>query len=153
MTDVITNKVNVFTGLNTRLLDDDKDMNELLRQVFVMHGLPNVEFYTDSQLFIDSLNINVHLCIIDEKLEGSQLQGLDVMEILRSMFPEIQIVFYSGTNHPPTLKQIIKFRPEGYVDKNMPEAMHELVKVVVQCLGNIKHNMEFVVKAQEFLKS
>jgi len=112
-----------------------------------------VEFYTDSQLFIDSLNINVHLCIIDEKLEGSQLQGLDVMEILRSMFPEIQIVFYSGTNHPPTLKQIIKFRPEGYVDKNMPEAMHELVKVVVQCLGNIKHNMEFVVKAQEFLKS
>jgi len=153
MTDVITNKVNVFTGLNTRVLDDDKDMNELLRQVFVMHGLPNVEFYTDSQLFIDSLNINVHLCIIDEKLEGSQLQGLDVMEILRSMFPEIQIVFYSGTNHPPTLKQIIKFRPEGYVDKNMPEAMHELVKVVVQCLGNIKHNMEFVVKAQEFLKS
>jgi len=153
MTDVITNKVNVFTGLNTRVLDDDKDMNELLRQVFVMHGLPNVEFYTDSQLFIDSLNINVHLCIIDEKLEGSNLQGLDVMEILRSLFPEIQIIFYSGTDHPFTLKQIIKFRPEGYVDKNMPEAMHELVKEVVKCLGNIKHNMEFVVKAKEYLKS
>jgi len=38
MTDVITNKVNVFTGLNTRVLDDDKDMNELLRQVFVITG-------------------------------------------------------------------------------------------------------------------
>jgi DNA-binding NarL/FixJ family response regulator len=69
------------------------------------------------------------------------------------MFPEIQIIFYSGTDHPETLKQIIKFRPEGYVDKNMPLAMHELVKVVVNCLANIKHNMEFVVKAKEFLKS
>jgi len=153
MNKVITSKVNIFTGLNTRVLDDDKDMNSLLKELFLMHGLPNVEFYTDSQLFVDSLHVNVHLCIIDERLEGSKLQGLDVMEILRSMFPEVQIIFYSGTDNPITLKQIIKFRPEGYIDKNMPEALHELVKEVVKCLGNIKHNMEFVVKAKEFLKS
>jgi DNA-binding NarL/FixJ family response regulator len=149
---VIESKVNVFTGLNTQVLDDDQETNDLLKEIFFMNGMPNVAFFTSSDMFLDSLNENVHLCIVDENIKGSLLQGLDVMEIIRGRFPECQIIFFSGTDDPIILKKLIKLRPEGYVDKDGPNYLNDLVKVVEKCLVNIKHNLEFVQGAQRFLK-
>lgn len=149
---VIDKKINVYTGLKAKVLDDDQDMNELIKRVFEMNGLPNVEFYTDSEVFVRSLHQNVHLCIVDEKIKGSILQGVDVMEILRGRYPEIQIIFYSGTDDPDILRKIIRLRPEGYVYKNDPNHLNELVKEVEKCLVSIRHNMEFVQQAEKFIK-
>lgn len=150
---VLEKTVNIYNGLHTNVLDDDIETNEILKEVFMLNGMPNVAFFTDSDLFLAALNENVHLCIVDENIKGSRLQGLPVIEIIRSRYPETQIIFFSGTDDPKILKQILKFRPEGYVDKDDPDFMHILVTEVQKCLMNIKHNMEFVVGAQKYIRS
>lgn len=147
---MINKRINVFNALKTNVLDDDTDMNELLKEVFELNGLPNVAFYTDSEMFINETDENIHLCIIDQILRGSKLQGIDVMRIIRARYPKCQIVFMSGTDDPVILKEVIRLRPEGYVDKDEPQHITVLVDVVEKCLVDIRKNMEFVAALEKF---
>ena len=146
----IDKKVNVFNALKTNVLDDDKDMNEILKEVFELNGLPNVAFYTDSEVFIHQTDENIHLCIIDQVIKGSILQGVEVMRIIRGRFPKCQIIFMSGTDDPKVLREVIRLRPEGYVHKDEPQYMTVLVDVVERCLVDIRNNMEFALELENY---
>lgn len=138
---VIEKKVNIYNGLRTNVLDDDAETNKLLRETFELNGLPNVEFFEDSELFVNALNENIHLCIVDQMLKGSLLQGIDVIRIIRKRFPKCQIIFVSGTSDTRTLKELIRLKPDGYVDKDEDHYMNVLVDVVTERLEVIKSNL------------
>jgi DNA-binding NarL/FixJ family response regulator len=148
---VITKKVNVFSALKTNVLDDDIEMNELVKEVFEMHGLPNIEFFTDSDVFVQSLNENIHLCIVDQSIPGSRLQGLDVIRIIKERFPKCQVIFLSGTDDPKILREVIRLRPEGYVYKS-GNYVTELVEETVKCLSEIKKNLELAIAFENYQK-
>ena len=147
---VIEKKVNVFNALKTNVLDDDKDMNEILKEVFELNGLPNVAFYSDSEAFINKTDENIHLCIIDQVIKGSILQGVEVMRIIRGRDPKCQIIFMTGIDDPQILKEIIRLRPEGFVDKDEPQYITVLVDVVEKCLIDIRRNMELAVALENY---
>lgn len=149
---VIEKKVNVFSILKTNVLDDDTEMNELLKEVFDMNGLPNVAFYTDSDVFISELNENIHLCIIDQIIKGSRLQGIDVVKIIRGRFPKCRIVFVSGTDDPKVLKELLRLKLDGYVDKGQPELIRCLVEVVESQLVEIRMNLELSIGLEQYQK-
>lgn len=149
---VIDKKVNVFSILKTNVLDDDTEMNELLKEVFEMNGLPNVAFYTDSDVFVNDLSENIHLCIVDQVIKGSRLQGIEVVRIIKGRFPKCQIVFVSGTDDPNVLKELLKLRPEGYVDKDQPEFIRCLVEVVEGRLIEIRKNLELAIGLEIYQK-
>lgn len=150
---VIEKKVNVFSALKTNVLDDDKDMNGMLKEIFELNGMPNVTFYTDSDLFVNNTDENIHLCIIDQIIKGSVLQGIDVMRIIRGRYPKCQIVFMSGTDDPTVLREVIRLRPEGYVYKDEPQYLTVLVDVVERCLVDIKKNLEFALVLENFKRN
>jgi DNA-binding NarL/FixJ family response regulator len=147
---VITKKVNVYTGLRTNVLDDDTHMNELLKEIFELNGMPNVRFYTNSDVFVEELNENIHLCIIDQIIPGSKLQGVDVMRVIKGRFPKCQIVFMTGVDDPKVLKEALRLRPDGYVDKNESQYISVLVDVVETCLVNIRKNLELAATLEQF---
>ena len=141
---VIDKKVNVFIGV--KVLDDDHEMNETLKEMFEMHRMTNVHvyFYTDSDNFLKRFDENIHLAIIDHELKGSPLNGVQVMTILRGQYPKCQIIFCSGTDDPKVLKTVMKkIRPEGYVDKDEPNYLDELVSEAERLLVEIRKNFEF----------
>lgn len=144
----INKRINIYTNV----LDDDADMNELLKQLFDMNGMPNVSFYDQSDLFVEALNENIHLCIVDQVIPGSVLQGVDVIKIIRERFPKCQVIFVSGTSDPVVLKQIIKIRPEGYVDKGIGNYTKELIDEVIKCSAEIRRNLEMAI-GLEFYKN
>ena len=141
-------KINVFSSLRTNVLDDDKDMIALLKEIFALNGLPNVQFYTDSDVFVEQLDENIHLCIIDQVIKGSILQGVDVMKIIRGRFPKCQIIFMTGMDDPKVLKEALRIRPEGYVDKNESQYITVLVEQVEKCLTEIKKNLEMAIRLE-----
>lgn len=145
---VINKKINVYSALKTNVLDDDTDMNDLLKEIFSFNGLPNVEFYTDSDVFVEQMDENIHLCIIDQIIKGSRLQGVDVMKIIRGRFPKCQIIFMTGVDDPKVLKEALRIRPEGYVDKNEEQYITVLVEVVEKCLTEIKKNLEMAIRLE-----
>lgn len=147
---VIEKKINVFSALKTNVLEDDKDMNELLKEVFELNGLPNVTFYTDSEVFMKNINENIHLCIVDQVIKGSILQGIDVMKIIRARFPKCQIIFMTGIDDTEVFKEALRVRPEGYVDKNEPQYITVLVDVLERCLVDIRKNMEFAIALENY---
>jgi DNA-binding NarL/FixJ family response regulator len=147
---VIEKKVNVLNALRTNVLDDDKEMNDVLQDMFEMHHMPNVQFFTDSTAFLDVFDENIHLAIIDHDLKGSHLNGVQVMSILREMFPKCQIIFVSGTTDPSVLKSVLRLRPDGYVDKDEPNYLDRLVEVAGGRLSEIRKNLEFASTLEKF---
>lgn len=144
----INKRINIYTNV----LDDDEEMNGLLKQLFDMNGMPNVSFFHQSDLFLEALNENIHLCIIDQVIPGSLLQGIDVIKIIRERFPKCQIIFVSGTSDPAVLKEMIRIRPEGYVDKGIGNYTKELVDEVIRCSGEIRRNLELAIGLESYKK-
>jgi DNA-binding NarL/FixJ family response regulator len=141
----MTNKLNVYNALRTNVLDDDKDMNELLKEMFDMSGFHNTEFFDDSQLFVDALNENIHLCIIDQniKLSSRNLQGINVAHIVKERFPKCRIIFVTGSNDPMLLKELIRLKPDGFVHKDEPNYLNKVIEESLKQLAYIKQNFEF----------
>lgn len=147
---VIEKKVNVFSALKTNVLEDDTDMNELLKEVFDRSGFANVQFFTDSDEFVNNTNENIHLCIIDHIIKGSKLQGIDVIRIIRARYPKCQVIFVSGTDDVRVLRELIRLRPEGYVYKDEPQYITVLVDTVEKCLIDIRKNIEFAMALENY---
>jgi FixJ family two-component response regulator len=65
-------------NIMTYLLEDDKDITELMQSIFRENGLDNVQFFNKGKEFIDNLNDNVHIAIVDHYLNNG-VTGLDVL--------------------------------------------------------------------------
>jgi DNA-binding NtrC family response regulator len=139
----MTKQINIYNGARTNVLEDDPDMKELILEIFRRNGLPDPMFFTDSDLFVKGTDENVHICILDQKIDGSLLQGIDVFKIIRTRFPKCKIIFMTGTSDPKILKQLLRLKPDGYVDKDDPNYIRILVEETEQLLAPILSNFEF----------
>jgi two-component system, response regulator YesN len=143
----ITKRVNVISQIKTNVLDDDSEMNGVLAEVFKMNGLPLIKFYDNTDLFLSETDENVHLCLLDYYLEG-ELNGLDVARILKSKYPNVKIVFVTAYDDKKFLKELIRLKISGLVEKGL-NYTSELVKVVQAELEEIRSNLELAQLLEE----
>ena len=142
-------------NIMTYVLDDDKDMLEILEQIFKENGFDQCNFFTEGKDFIEKLNENVHVCIVDHNLNNG-VSGLEVARKARELNDECYIVAMTGTHDP---KVIIKYINECgvryWVDKDKPRYMDELAVYVKKIIPAIKSRFElmsFVLKGRNELK-
>lgn len=144
----ITKRVNIISTIKTNVLDDDTEMNKALAELFKINGLPLIKFYEDTDLFLKETDENVHLCLLDEMLDG-ELRGRDVARILRSKYPNVKIVFVTGFENKAFFIELINIGIQGFVDKNQPNYMGKVVEVVQGQLEEIRKNLELAQLLEE----
>lgn len=144
----ITKRVNIINDIRGHVLDDDKEMNEMLAEIFRLHGLPNIHFYDNTDKFLSETDGNVHLCLIDYLLDGP-LTGLDVARIIKKKYPKCKIIFVSGQTSLKVMKELINIGIDGYVDKDEHDYMECVSEMVTNKLAEIKSNLELAQLLEE----
>jgi response regulator RpfG family c-di-GMP phosphodiesterase len=143
-----------FQPLNivTYLVEDDKDIRELLQDVFKENGLENVQFFTKGKEFIDNLNDDVHIAIVDHYLNNG-MTGLDVLMKVNEINPDCIKIAVSGVSDDNIIIDYInKGGVTHWVRKDNPAYPVELVKYINEIIPMIKKRFElmaFVLKGKK----
>jgi len=77
--------------------------------------------FESGEKMLEGLEMNPDLCILDFHLEGSsenQMNGLEIMQALRSKSKQIPIIMLSGLNDVQLAVDILKYNASDYVVKN-----------------------------------
>lgn len=118
------------------LLEDDPNDAELLKRLFDKSGINNYKIFNCSKDFIDSMNENVWIAIIDHYL-GYEITGLEVIDKLREVNNYCRVIIISGQTDPEIIRKYRKKRIEDYIDKNSPDFHDELIKCIEECEADL----------------
>lgn len=139
-------------NIMTYLLDDDKDITELMRDVFKENGLENVQFFNKGRDFIENLNEDVHIAVVDHYLNNG-VTGLDVLMKVNEINPDCIKIAVSGlTDEKIIIEYINKGGVTHWVRKDNENYLEELVKYINEIIPMIKKRFElmaFVLKGKK----
>ena len=76
------------------LVEDDKDLNNLIRTYLEKEGY-NVVSYYDGESTINNINKDVDLWILDIML-GDTISGYDIIKKIREDNPDVPVIFTSA---------------------------------------------------------
>ena len=76
------------------LVEDEKDLNNLIRTYLEKEGY-NVVFYYDGESTINNINKDVDLWILDIML-GDTISGYDIIKKIREDNPDVPVIFTSA---------------------------------------------------------
>ena len=76
------------------LVEDEKDLNNLIRTYLEKEGY-NVVSYYDGESTINNINKDVDLWILDIML-GDTISGYDIIKIIREENPDVPVIFTSA---------------------------------------------------------
>lgn len=131
-------QVNILT---THVLDDDKDMNEILEELFNLNGLTNYKFFVESDSFLAAFDDKVHIAVIDYSLHGA-LNGIDITRIVKSRNKRCKVIMVSGQEQKKVFIECINLHIDGYVDKNEKDYVSKVVTQVQLAIEDLKEQFE-----------
>lgn len=116
------------------IIDDEKDIRELISDI-----LEDENFTTrkakDSISALEMIAERLpNLVILDIWLQGSELDGLGILEIIKRKYPLLPVVMISGHGNIETAVSAIKIGAYDYIEK--PFAEDKLLIVVKRALEN-----------------
>lgn len=104
-------------ALNVLVIDDEKDIRLLLSEILSENGF-NPLVAANSTQALEILNSNnVGAAILDVWLQGSELDGLGILEIVKKRHPLLPVVVISGHGTIQTAVNAIKLGAYDYVEK------------------------------------
>src|SRR3989344_182115 len=118
------------------IVDDEKDIRDLVSDIL---SDDNFQCITagDSDTALKLIEKkNPDLILLDIWLQGSNLDGLGVLEIIRAKYPHIAVIMISGHGTIETAVNSIKMGASDYVEK--PFTADKLSIVVKRVFENIK---------------
>ncbi len=145
----ITKKVNIINDIRGHVLDDDKDFNEIVAEIFRLNGLSNIYFYDNTKLFMTNMSENVHLCMIDLNTDEGPLEGLSVARIVRKKYPNCKIIMTSFTPTNKTYETMIDIGINAFVNKEYTNYQDRVVKVIQRNISDIKEMLELAQLLEE----
>lgn len=77
--------------------------------------------FENGEDMLEGIDLDPDLCILDFHLEGSsenQMNGLEIMQALRSKAKQVPIIMLSGLNDVQLAVDILKYNASDYVVKN-----------------------------------
>lgn len=135
--EALKKRINVLT----HILDDDKDMNEILQEVFHLNGLTNYKFFEESDAFLAAFDDRVHIAVVDYHLVG-RLNGLDIIKICRSINKNCKVIMVSGQLDPNVFIELINMKIDGYINKNESNYMSKVASFVQDAIADLKEQFD-----------
>lgn len=131
--------MSIYTDLHIVAIDDDKNMREMLSDFITskFNGARLTTFSSGEEA-ISGLSARPDLIILDYHLDSANpmaLNGLQILQKLRSMYPDAQVVFLSSQESTEVAANTMKYGAFDYILKN-EFAFQRLELVVRNIMGN-----------------
>ncbi len=127
------------------IVDDEADIRELIAGILEDEGF-KARTASDSDAALAALeDRRPSLVVLDIWLQGSRLDGLEVLDAIKSAHPELPVVIISGHGNIETAVSAIRRGAYDYVEK--PFKADRLILVVTRALENYR-----LVRENEDLK-
>jgi two-component system nitrogen regulation response regulator NtrX len=103
------------------IVDDEEDIRELISDALQDHGYITRKASGSTDMF-DLINKKIPtVVVLDIWLQGSELDGLGILEILRKNFPLMPVIMISGHGTIETAVNAIKMGAYDYIEKPFTE--------------------------------
>ncbi len=99
------------------IVDDEVDIRLLIAGILSDEGYETREAGDDTSALMQIAARRPHLVILDIWLEGSQRDGLEILEILRRDHPEVPVLMISGHGTIETAVQAIRLGAYDFIEK------------------------------------
>ena len=99
------------------IVDDEDDIRLVISGVLADEGYETREASDGDQALAEIDGRRPNLVILDIWLEGSRLDGLEVLDVLRTEHPEVPVVMISGHGTIETAVQAIKSGAYDFIEK------------------------------------
>lgn len=123
-------KWSVVSPLRIVLLDDHALIREALKvRLSTESDFKVVGVYSGSPEMIEALRTEkADLLVLDYQLRDGELDGLRLIQLLRSHYPEMRILIYSSVERPATVNMAIRAGANGFFGKS--QETEELVRAI-----------------------
>ena len=99
------------------IVDDEQDIRNLISDILTDEGFSARQAANSRQVF-ELINAKLpQLVILDIWLQGSELDGLGILEILHKNYPDLPIIVISGHGNIETAVKSIRFGAFDYIEK------------------------------------
>jgi two-component system nitrogen regulation response regulator NtrX len=103
------------------IVDDEKDIRDLVTDILKDEGY-KVRTAKDNKEVFASLNQNIPTAIIlDIWLQGSEIDGLGILELVKRSYPNLPVIVMSGHGNIETAVNSIKIGAYDYIEKPFNE--------------------------------
>jgi DNA-binding NtrC family response regulator len=131
-----------MVNIATFILDDDKEVLGLIKDVIDLAGIRDYKLFTDEQDFIDGLTDEIHVCIVDHILNSKT--GLDILHEIKRRNQHSFVIIYSGIKNPNTIIDYLNSDADKFVDKNKPDHLAQLGQYALMGLDVARNRIEFM---------
>lgn len=125
------------------IVEDDKFYANLVRETLKKSYFENVIIFETGELFLDNLFRNPDVVILDYKLGNTN--GLDLLKKIKSINPDIQVIFLSGQEEMNVAIDSLKYGAFDYLEKD-EESLDRLVFI----LNRIVQHNKFASESKRF---
>ena len=112
------------------IVDDEKDVREVLRDFFEMEGFEVFEAVEGKSAVEIAREHPLDVVLTDLRMPGTD--GFSVLKEIRHIRPEAAVLIFSGYASPADASEALKLGCDGYVNK--PVRLDELRHVIRQGL-------------------
>lgn len=118
--------------MDVLVIDDEKDIRELIAEILSDEGFTTREA-GNSDTALKALAARVPgLVVLDIWLQGSELDGLGILEIVQGKYPSVPVIMISGHGNIETAVTAIKMGAYDFVEK--PFTAEKLMHIVRRTL-------------------
>src|SRR5262245_58655669 len=125
------------------VVDDEPVMQDTIEAILKGHGW-RVLKAADSEAALDTVRrYNVDVVILDIDLPGSPLDGMDILEQIRSRSENVEVIMCTVDRNPRTAVRATKLGAFDYMTKDY-EHLHDLPQVVLRALDRQRDRREIL---------
>lgn len=123
-------KWSVVSPLRVALLDDHALIRDALKiRLSLESDFTVAGVYSSSPELLEGLRIQpAELLILDYQLSEGELDGLRLIQLLRSHYPTLRILIFSSIERPATVNMAIRAGANGFFGKSQPT--DELIRAI-----------------------
>ncbi len=122
------------------VVDDEKDIRDLISDILQEERFNCVSAKNSDAAFKEIEKQVPDLILLDIWLQGSNLDGLGILEVLKSKYPAVPIIMISGHGTVETAVNSIKMGASDYLEK--PFTSDKLLITVKRVFENVKLKKE-----------
>ena len=113
----ILKKVNSNMALDVLIIDDEADIRDLISDILKDEGFSSRSASSSEQAFKSIAEKTPSAIILDIWLQGSDLDGLGILEIVKKQYPLMPVIVISGHGTIETAVSAIKLGAYDYLEK------------------------------------
>jgi len=129
------------------IVDDEEDIRDLVSDILTDEGYQCCTAANSVETFAEIEKNKPSIVLLDIWLQGSDLDGLGILEVIKEKYPFIPVIMISGHGTIETAVTSIKYGAYDYIEKPFtPEKLNITVKRAAEASRLKRENIELKKK-------